>query len=79
MDGFAEENLPWIDRPDADIDTYVDVLPSADLGYDLKDALRHWREKGYLILKKSLDLALIDAYRAVATSTALSQRIRLGL
>ncbi len=64
MDEFAEENLPWIDRPDADIDTYVDVLPSADLGYDLKDALRHWREKGYLILKKSLDLALIDAYRA---------------
>ena len=30
MDGFAEENLPWIDRPDADIDTYVDVLPGAD-------------------------------------------------
>ena len=35
MDEFAEETLPWIDRPDTDIDGYVDGLPSADLGYDL--------------------------------------------
>ena len=64
MDPFAEANLPWIDRSEADIDGYVDRSASVDLGYSLKDALRHWREQGYLILKKSVDLALVDAYRA---------------
>jgi ectoine hydroxylase-related dioxygenase (phytanoyl-CoA dioxygenase family) len=62
--GFDPETLPWIDRPDADVDAYVDGLREPPSGDDLKEALRSWRRDGYLVLEQGVDVALVDAYLA---------------
>lgn len=53
---------PWIDRPDADIDAYVDAL-AEDPGFDLRRALRQWRENGIVLFEGVVDPALIDALK----------------
>jgi len=50
---FDPATLPWIDRPDADIDAFLaDFKVPENFNYNLKEKLEHWREKGYVILEK---------------------------
>lgn len=62
--GFDHGALPWIDRPEADVDAYVDGLREQPEAYDLREALERWRREGYLLLEGGADGALVDAYRA---------------
>ena len=58
---FEAETLPWIDRPDVDIDAFVEQfdLPS-DFPYDLKTLLTQWRDQGYVILEQAIPTAWLD-------------------
>ncbi len=58
---FEAESLPWIDRPDADIDGFLKTFPvPVGYPYDLKEKLQFWRENGYVILEKALPGAWLD-------------------
>ena len=59
---FDERGLPWIDRPDADIEGYLKSLKSLPDSYDLGEKLAHWRELGYVVFENAADAALIDTY-----------------
>lgn len=54
------DGMPWIDRPDADIDAYVDDLSEA-AGFDLRRALQQWRKDGVVLFEGVVDKRLIDA------------------
>lgn len=59
---FDEATLPWIDRPEADIDHYFRSLAAPE--ERLRERLASWRERGYVVLEQAVDHALIDAYVA---------------
>lgn len=54
------DGRPWIDRPDADIDRYVDDL-SEGAGFDLRRALKQWRTDGVVLFEGVVERGLIDA------------------
>lgn len=51
--------MPWIDRPSADIDGYVDALPKRP-NYDLRQKLHDWRSRGVVIFEREVSHRLID-------------------
>ena len=53
------DNVPWIDRPDADIDGYVNALPKRP-NYDLRKKLYEWRERGVVVFEREVSHVLID-------------------
>ncbi len=53
---------PWIDHPEADIDAYVDGL-AVQPDFDLRRALRQWREQGIVLFEGVVDPRLIDALK----------------
>lgn len=53
-------DVPWIDRPDADIDAYVAALATPP-DFDLAACLRQWRRDGYVAFESVVDIGLIDA------------------
>lgn len=59
---FVEEQVPWIDRPDANVDRYVKSLKALPRDYDLRGQLEHWRKYGYVIFKQAASPRLIDIY-----------------
>ena len=61
---FPEPLMPWIDRPDADVDAYVRSLPETPTDYDLSEALHHWRRDGYVLFEQAVSRRLIDQYLA---------------
>jgi ectoine hydroxylase-related dioxygenase (phytanoyl-CoA dioxygenase family) len=52
---FDPETLPWIDRPDADVDGYVS---------DLTAKLKQWREDGFVVFPGAVSNELIERYLA---------------
>lgn len=60
-DWFRDQ--PWIDRPDANIDRFLDTA-SANYDFDLRQKLTEWRDRGIVIFEQVVDPALIDAYLA---------------
>jgi phytanoyl-CoA hydroxylase len=60
MDSFSDDQLPWIDRADADIDAFLSR--SAPRASELRDALIAWRAQGYVVLKRAAADELCDAY-----------------
>jgi phytanoyl-CoA hydroxylase len=52
--------LPWIDKADANIDSYMKKV-SEKYGFDLKEKLVHWQDKGYVVFENVVDTKLIDA------------------
>jgi phytanoyl-CoA hydroxylase len=54
------DSLPWIDRPQADIDAYVDRL-SEDAGFDLRAKLKEWQARGVVVFENVVDRSLVDA------------------
>lgn len=62
---FDAGTMPWIDRPDADIDGYVNGLnPLRRPAYDLREKLDHWHRYGYVVFERLIPEEWIDAYRA---------------
>ncbi|RRB04337.1 phytanoyl-CoA dioxygenase family protein [Larkinella rosea] len=62
---FPNENLPWIDQKNPDIEGFVKRFPKAlHLPYDLTEKLHFWKENGYVILENVISEDLIDAYLA---------------
>lgn len=53
------EHVPWIDRPDADIEAYIEALPKLPK-YDLKKKLYEWKERGVVIFEREVSHDLID-------------------
>ncbi len=52
---FDEETLPWIDRPEADVDEFVKKYqPKLDVSYNLAEKLKFWQKNGYVILEQSI-------------------------
>lgn len=58
---FPESLAPWIDRRDADVAGYVRSLPPGNRD-DVAEALRHWRDDGYVVFEQAVSHALIDQY-----------------
>jgi phytanoyl-CoA hydroxylase len=61
---FDPATLPWIDKPDADVDRYVASVDTSALGYDLREKLLQWKNFGYTVFEQCVSPALIDAYLA---------------
>lgn len=60
---FERDTLPWLDRPAAEVDDYVESLGAgAPSEYDLREKLMLWSQFGYATLPRAVDPALIDAY-----------------
>lgn len=58
---FAYNTLPWIDKKDADIASFIKHFPAAkELPYDLAEKLAFWRDNGYVILGKAIDTNWLD-------------------
>src|SRR4051812_39243948 len=53
-------SMPWIDRPDADIDAYVRRLPPEERDW-AKHYLEAWRRDGIIILENAVDELTTDA------------------
>lgn len=61
MTDFSPQTLPWIDKPNADIDAYLRTFGyGKNLSYNLADKLRFWQKNGYVILEQALEPALVD-------------------
>lgn len=58
---FSPENLPWLDKVYAEIDAYVDGLPSPP-DYDLREQLVRWMRDGYVVRESLIEHDLIDQY-----------------
>ncbi|HVI77326.1 MAG TPA: phytanoyl-CoA dioxygenase family protein [Candidatus Acidoferrum sp.] len=56
-------SMPWIDRPDADIDAYVRRLPPEERDW-AKHYLEAWRRDGIIILENAVDELTTDALLA---------------
>lgn len=62
---FPADTLPWLDRPFAEIDRYVDDLgAAAPSDYDLRAALKQWLQFGYVLLRGGAPVDLVDRYLA---------------
>src|SRR5262245_60813170 len=61
---FMPTMVPWLDRPDADIDAYMRTVADPLRDYDLRDKLHAWRRDGYVLFEQAVDHRLIEAYRA---------------
>jgi ectoine hydroxylase-related dioxygenase (phytanoyl-CoA dioxygenase family) len=61
---FRPHEVPWIDRPGADVRAYVRSLPELPGDYDLEEKLTHWRDLGYVVFEGAADPRLMDAYQA---------------
>src|SRR5262245_59417130 len=57
------QTVPWVDRPDADVDAYVTAL-AEDPGFDLRDALHTWRRDGIVVFEQVVDRDAIDGFDA---------------
>jgi ectoine hydroxylase-related dioxygenase (phytanoyl-CoA dioxygenase family) len=55
--------MTWIDRPDADIDRYLEKQ-SNKYSFDLRAKLLEWRKTGIVIFENVVDHKLIDQYEA---------------
>jgi phytanoyl-CoA hydroxylase len=62
---FDPETLPWLDRPTAAVDRYVESLgDDVPTAYDLREKLLVWQQFGYTVFPGAVDDDLIDAYFA---------------
>ena len=61
---FDPATLPWIDKPEADVDRYVANADTSALGYDLREKLLQWKNFGYTVFEQAVSPALVDAYLA---------------
>lgn len=58
---FTYNTLPWIDKKDADIASFVQQYTAAkNLPYDLAEKMKFWRENGYVILDQAISTAWLD-------------------
>jgi phytanoyl-CoA hydroxylase len=60
VDAWFKE-IPWIDRPDADIDRFVSQYKT-DVSFDLHHKLRSWRDDGFVIFEGVVRDDLIDEF-----------------
>lgn len=62
---FDPATLPWLDRPEADIEDYVRGLGGAAKDPELLiEQLKSWRNNGYVLLPQAIEPELIDALLA---------------
>jgi hypothetical protein len=58
---FESATLPWVDRADADIDSFVKQYKrSKTLPYDLADKMRFWQKNGFVILDQAIAATWLD-------------------
>jgi hypothetical protein len=58
---FDPATLPWLDRPNANIDDFLKTFTLPDsYPYDLKEKLEFWRQNGYVILEKAIPTEWCD-------------------
>jgi phytanoyl-CoA hydroxylase len=55
------DNVPWIDRPNADVAGYVSSLAQVP-EYDLHEKLCHWRDYGFVIFEGVVPSDVIEHY-----------------
>jgi phytanoyl-CoA hydroxylase len=62
---FHATNQPWIDQPNADIDSFLRKFkPRFEVSYDLADKLTNWRKNGYAVLENIIPKEMIDKFMA---------------
>lgn len=62
---FRESSLPWIDRADSDISSFLgNYRGDRTANYDLVEKLNHWRINGYVILEQAIPTQLVDEFLA---------------
>ena len=58
---FDRSSLPWVDRADADIDSFVKGYErSKALPYDLAEKMRFWQKNGFVILEQAIAKTWLD-------------------
>jgi phytanoyl-CoA hydroxylase len=59
---FDQATLPWIDRPNADIEGFVRQFTRTHTGlsYDLAEKLHFWQKNGYVILPQAIPTEWLD-------------------
>lgn len=63
MKEFDPSDLPWIDAPGADVDTFLKTHhPRFEVSYDLKEKLVHWQKNGYAVLENIIPAGMIDRF-----------------
>ena len=53
-------SLPWIERPDANIDAYLESLDE-DTPFDLRARLQEWQSRGVVVFQDDIPHDLIDS------------------
>lgn len=60
---FDAATLPWIDRTDANIDTFIkDYQPPFEVSYDLAEKLKFWQKNGYVVLEQAIQAELLNVF-----------------
>jgi phytanoyl-CoA hydroxylase len=60
---FEQDNLPWIDEPNAQIAAFLkDFQTPPNYPYNLVEKLEFWRENGYVILEKAIPAEWCDKF-----------------
>lgn len=60
---FDTSTIPWIDRADADIDTFVkNYQPPFEVSFDIAEKLKFWQKNGYVVLEKVIPTAMLDRF-----------------
>ena len=58
---FERSTLPWVDKEDADIDSFVKQYERAkSLPYDLAGKMKFWQQNGFVILDQAISTSWLD-------------------
>jgi ectoine hydroxylase-related dioxygenase (phytanoyl-CoA dioxygenase family) len=63
LENLLTKELPWIDRPEADIDAFARNYPKP-VSFNLAEKLKFWRKYGYVVFRNTVSHELIDQYLA---------------
>lgn len=60
---FDEATIPWIDRADPDIGSFLKKNPPRfELSYDMAEKLEDWQKNGYVVLEQAIDIDMLDRF-----------------
>ncbi|GLH76738.1 hypothetical protein SSBR45G_16460 [Bradyrhizobium sp. SSBR45G] len=57
------KEVPWIDRPDADVDSFLREN-KVEANFDIREKLLFWQQNGFVIFENAVDSALLDDFEA---------------
>jgi phytanoyl-CoA hydroxylase len=63
LQAFDQSTLPWIDRPNPDIEGFLKKNPPRfEVPYDMAEKLKGWEQNGYTVLENIIPSEMIDKF-----------------